>query len=133
VDETVTETDTPEPPKPEVRFFADRVDIALGPLGHVRKYDGVRRLDFLPEDKTPVVTFVGLAGDGGDQAVFSISSDVFETRGEGSCAPKKPAACQYLTLKEGEERRLKYEPNGKTYRLKLRETHIVRVPDPRDD
>jgi hypothetical protein len=129
---TVTETKPVEPPKPQVRFFDDRVDVALGPLGHVRKYDDVRSLDFLPEDKTPVITFVGLAGNG-ESAVFSISSDVFETSGEGSCAPKKPAACQYLTLKEGEERRLKYEPNGKTYRLKLRETHIVRVPDPRGD
>jgi hypothetical protein len=133
-DTTIQETAEPievEPPKPELRFFADRVDVKFGPLGHTRDYDGVRHLEFLPDDKAPVVAFVGLAGSG-DQAVFSISSDVVETRGEGSCAPKKPSPCEFLTVKEGEERHLKYGLDGKTYRLKLRETRIVRIPDPRD-
>jgi hypothetical protein len=133
-DTTIQQTDDTievEPTKPELRFFADRVDVKFGPLGHTRDYDGIRHLEFLPDDKAPVIAFVGLAGSG-DQAVFSISSDVVETRGEGSCAPKKPSPCEFLTLKEGEERHLKYALDGKTYRLKLRETRIVRIPDPRD-
>ena len=52
-----------------------------------------------------MVAFLGL-GEGGEKAVFSVSSDVVETDGEGSCAPKQPAPCQFLTLKIGEQRTL---------------------------
>jgi hypothetical protein len=133
IDETTETTTTTEaePPKPDVRFYADRVDITFGTLGHARGYDDMRHLEFLPDQKAAVLAFVGLAGSG-DRAVFTLSSEVIETEGEGSCAPKKPAPCQFLTLREGEERRIKYALDGKTYRLKLRETRIVRIPDPRD-
>jgi len=116
-------------PKPEIRFFAGRVDLTIGPLGKAKTIENVRYLDFLPNDKAPVVAFIGL-GEGAKKAVFSVSRDVAETAGEGSCAPKKPSPCQFLTLRIGEQRTFKYA-DGKTYRLKLLDTHVVRVPDPR--
>ena len=64
-------------------------------------------------------------------AVFSVSRDVVETDGDGSCAPKKPAPCQYLTLEVGDQQTFK-SADGTTYRLRLLQTHVVRVPDPRD-
>lgn len=124
VDET-----TVEESKPPIRFYAGRVDVTVGPLGETKKVEGVRYLTILPSEKTPVVAFLGL-GEGGDKAVFSVSSEVVETKGDGHCAPKRPAPCQFLTLKTGDQRTFKFE-NGKTFRLRLLDTHVVRVPDPR--
>ncbi len=117
-----------------VRFYADRVDVKVGPLGHTKKLRDVRHLDFLPDDRTPIVAFLGLAG-GPDHAMFSVNPAVIETGGEGSCAPKGKDGCQYLTLGIGEERYFKYGfgDDAETYRLKLLDTDIVRIPDPRDD
>ena len=50
--------------------------------------------------------------------------------GDGTCAPHKPDPCQFLTLKPGESRYIRF--NDKTYRLKVRDTHVVRIKDPRD-
>lgn len=127
VPETVEST---EPAPPEIRFYAGRVDVSMGPIGEGEEYEDVRYLSFLPNDKAPVVAYLGLVG-GGDRAIFSISSDVEMGEGSGSCAPKKPAPCQFLTLKVGEERYMSYGTGGETYRLKLLDTQIVRVPDPR--
>ena len=89
--------------------------------------DGVRYLDFLPNDKRPVVAFLGL-GEGGEQAVFSISSDVVESDGEGSCAPKLPAPCQFLTLKIGEQRTFNFVDGDD---LPAEAARHARGPDPR--
>ena len=125
-----------EAPKPQIRFYAGRVDVKLGSTGETKDYKDVRRLDFLPGDKNPLVVFIGLTEDG-SRAIFSLSSAITETSGEGSCAPKKPSPCQFLRLKTGEERQLTVGGDGTgepvNYRLKLVETHIVRVPDPRDE
>ena len=119
-----SETDQP---KPEIRFFVGRVDVSFGPVGDAKTIEDVRELDLLPGDKNPLVSFIGLAGNGG-HAVFGITPSVVQTRGDGSCAPKD--GCQFLRLGEGDSRYLKTE--GETYKLKLVETHLVRIPDPRD-
>jgi hypothetical protein len=128
IDNTTVDQTTVEQ-EPEIRFFAGRVDVTVGQLGKAKKIEDVRRLDFLPNDKAPVVAFIGLR-EGAERALFSVSSDVAETKGDGSCAPKKPAPCQFLTLAVGDERRFKFA-DGRTYRLKLLATHLVRIPDPR--
>ena len=121
----------PPPAPPKIRFYAGRIDVSMGPIGEGVEFNDVRYLSFLPNDEAPVVAYVGLL-EGGDQAIFSVSSAVSMGRGEGSCAPKKPAPCQFLTLKVGEERYMTYGTDGATYRLKLLDTEIVSVPDPRD-
>jgi hypothetical protein len=118
-----------KPPKPEVRFYAGRIDVTVGKLGDAKRIDDVGYLDLLPNDNRPVVAFIGLA-NGADAAVFSISRDVVETEGDGSCAPKKPSPCEFLTLEVGDQETLK-TTDGTTYRLRLLHTHVVRVPDPR--
>ncbi len=139
-DTTVTEPDGAEastetteetkPPKPEARFYAGRIDVKVGEVGHAKRVHGVRYLDLLPGENKPVVAFLGLA-EGGERAVFSVSRDVVETDGDGSCAPKKPAPCQYVTLQEGDQQTFE-SADGTTYRLRLLQAHIVRVPDPRE-
>lgn len=118
-----------KPQKPEIRFFTGRVDIAFGPPGEAKLMKGVRELDFIPNDKRLIAGFIGLAGNG-KRAVFSLAPEVVETSGDGSCAPKKPAQCQFVRLAEGESRRLVLA-DGTKYVLRLVETYLVRVPDPR--
>jgi hypothetical protein len=125
-DSTTTE---PSEPKPVVRFFAGRVDVAMGPIGEVKKYRNVHYLDFLPGDKNPLVSFMTLDGTG-RSAVFAISNEIAETDGDGHCTPHEVDGCDLLTLKVGDERIL-HTVGGPDYRLKLLDTNIVRVPDPR--
>ena len=119
-----------EPSKSEVRFYAGRIDVTVGELGDAKRVDGVSYLELLPSASNPVVAFLGLA-EGGEGAAFSVSRDVVETDGDGSCAPKKPAPCQFLTMHVGDQQTFKYA-DGRTFRLTLRDTEIVRVPDPRE-
>jgi hypothetical protein len=126
-DTTGGSTDTPT--QPEIRFFAGRVDVTVGPIGKGKDYDNVKYLTFLPDDSAPIAAFVGLTGDGrSESAVFALTSLAEVGDGDGTCAPHKPDPCQFLTLKPGESRYIKY--NGKSYRLKVRDTHVVEIKDP---
>ena len=117
------------PTQPEIRFFAGRVDVTVGPLGKGKEMDNVKYLTFLPDDSAPIAAFVGLTGSGrSESAVFAITSQAAVLDGDGTCAPHKPEPCQFLTLKPGEQRYIRY--NDKTYRLKVRDTHVVEVKDP---
>jgi hypothetical protein len=122
---------TPADVKPETRFYASRVDVTVGPVGKAKTIEGVKLLDFLPDEKTPVVAYLGLVDD--NHALFSVNPGVAETDGEGDCAPRGNA-CMYLSLKVGKEQRFVYgdEADARVYRLKLLDTRIVRVPDPRE-
>ena len=117
-------SDTQAPP--EIRFVAGRVDVTVGPIGEGKDIDNVKYLTFLPNDKDPIAAFVGLTTSGENaRAVFALSSLAEVGDGDGTCAPHKPAPCQFLTLKPGEERYIKY--NDKTYRLKVRDTSVVNI------
>ena len=118
-----------KPPKTITRFYAGRIDVTVGPLGDAKRINDVRDLELLPSEKNPVVAFLGLS-HGAEAAVFSVSRDVVKTEGDGSCSPKPPAGCEYLTLHEGEQRTLTFA-DGTTYRLRLLHTNVVAVPDPR--
>ena len=125
-----TDTDT-ETQQPQIRFYAGRVDVTVGPIGKGKDMDNVKYLTFLPDDSAPIAAFVGLTGSGASEsAVFAITSLAEVGDGEGTCAPHQPDPCQFLTLKPGESRYIKY--NGKSFRLAVRDTHIVPVKDPRE-
>jgi hypothetical protein len=128
-EDTTNDANHHKPPSTITRFYAGRIDVSVGPQGDAKRLDDVRILDFLPNEKNPVVAFLGLS-HGADAAVFSVSRDVVKTEGEGSCSPKPPAGCEYLTLHEGEQRTLSFA-DGTTYRLRLLHTNVVAVPDPR--
>jgi hypothetical protein len=119
------------------RFYAPRVDVTFGELGDTKQYDNVHHFDFLPKEKNPVAAFLGL-GDSADTAVFAISNEVTETSGDGSCMPRDVDGCDLLILKIGEQRMLKVDDGSAygestTYRLKVRDTHFSRIPDPRGE
>ncbi len=129
---TTPDTTTPtQPTQPEIRFFAGRVDVTIGPIGKGKDIDNVKYLTFLPDDAAPIAAFVGLTGSGrSESAVFALTSQSAVLDGDGTCAPHKPDPCQFLTLKPGEQRYIRYA--DKTYRLKVRDTHIVEIKDPTD-
>ena len=142
--EPTTEPTAPTDPTTETtstetqdRFYAPRVDVTFGQLGDAKRIRDVRHFDFLPNEKRPVVAFLGL-GESADKAVFAVSNEVVETAGEGSCSPHEADGCDLLILRVGEQRTFKVETGGEygetlTYRLKLLDTHFTRIPDPRDD
>jgi len=133
---TETSTDTASTDT-QNRFYAPRVDVTFGELGSAKRIRNVRNFDFLPNEKHPVVAFLGL-GESAGKAVFAVSNEVIETSGQGSCSPHEADGCDLLILRVGQQRTFKVEPRGPygepvTYRLKLLDTHFMRIPDPRDD
>ena len=116
---------SPPPPTHTTTWFTWRVDVNVGPQGSVRERNGVSRLSFLPSDSKPVIAFLG-ATESGKKAAFAVSTDVSSTSGEGNCAPSA-SLCQYVIMREGETRTFDYAPDGKTYRLKLRDIRAVKL------
>ena len=130
---TSTSTDTSpgsgHAPKPDpvTRFLTHRIDVSVGPVGAVEQRDGVEQLKLLPSNAAPVLAFLGV-GEDGNRAVFLVSDDVSATSGDGACFPS-PSSCQYLTMREGDERTFDYTPDGLTYKLKLRGIRDVKLKD----
>ena len=125
--ETVDEDDEDA----EIRFFSAEIDVEAGEAGQVKEISDVRYLDYLPGKVAPVLTFLGF-GDNTGEAVFLVSPSVTEMTGDGECAPKKPAPCQFLTLKVGDSEKFLYGNQSKTFMLKLLDTRVVEVADPRE-
>jgi hypothetical protein len=116
------DNDPPPVPDPEYFVFSWEVDVKAGPVGDVEQIDGVKPLQFIPDGSAPIAQF--LQGNGNaDEALFIVSREVVDTEGEGKCAPSL-SACEYLLLKEGEEHRFDYGPDGETYRIKLRDVRL---------
>jgi hypothetical protein len=98
-----------------------KIDVKVGVVGDTEKKKDVKQFSFLPGVKRPVVQFITGAKN---EAFFVVSRNVGKTEGDGACAPNNKA-CSFLLLKKGEEHRFVYQPDGRTYRLKL--TKVTRV------
>jgi hypothetical protein len=120
-----SDTTTVPPPEPEIRFFTRRVDVKVGPAGDLKKREDVRTLTVLPSKQKPVASYLG-TNERGDQAVFLVSGDVTAVETDARCMPSS-ADCQFLVLEDGEEARLDYGPDGKTYVLRLLAINSVAV------
>jgi hypothetical protein len=123
-----TTSSAPQPPRIEPRFFTRRIDVTVGPVGAAVERDGIKQLSMLPSKSKPVVAFLGVT-EHGDRAVFGVSPDVTEVRGDGKCTPGL-ASCAYLVLEVGDDARLDYAPDANTYRLKLRKIRNVSLKGP---
>ncbi len=118
-------------PADERFLITYEIDVKVGVVGDAEKRDGVKQGDFLPGNKRPVVLFAeGNQADG--RAFFIVSSDVTKSSGDGNCIPARDN-CQYLKMKVGDEQRFEYEPDGKTYRLKLNDVKLVEKPVKRSE
>ena len=86
--------------------------------------DGVKQLAFVPGDTHPVLQFI--RGDMDEsKAMFVVSREVGDTKGEGRCAPSHDD-CQFLLLHVGDTHTFKYDPNGVTYKVKLTGVHLYK-------
>jgi hypothetical protein len=119
------DTSSPSPPHTTTRYFTYGIDVLVGPQGDERERNGIEAITFLPSDSKPVAAFLGTR-ESGREAVFSVSEDVSSTSGEGSCSGSA-SNCGYLTLREGQSRRFDFTPDGKTYRLKLRDIRVLKL------
>jgi hypothetical protein len=127
-----TEPDAPAQPTRvvEERFYAFRIDVAVGPIGKVKKVEDVRELDFLPSAKDPVVAFLGV-DERGKQATFVLEADIVGSRGDGRCLGGGDAGlCEFLVLKPGDERIFDLGAGVPAQRLKLLDVRAVEVKDP---
>lgn len=98
-------------------------DVTVGDGATTATVKNVRQFQFLPNDATPVLTYLGTAS-AGKQALFMVSKDVTSVGGNGVCFPSADA-CQLLGLNAGAAADLFYGPDGKTYHLQV--TRIKRV------
>ena len=117
-----TPPDTPptkpsKPPKGDPRVVTFSIDVKVGPMGEARVRRDVKSMTLLPNDENPVLQYLQASYDETD-ASFAVSRRVAGTDGEGRCSPDR-SRCEFLLLEVGEAQNLVYEPNGRTYRIKL--------------
>jgi hypothetical protein len=107
------------------RYYTYTVDVSFGPRGDTRDFKGVETLDLLPDDQTPVVSFMGMR-DNAKTAVFFIVDPNFEADGEGECAPSADD-CRFIYLGVDEDRNeetLAAAEGNLEFQLKLEKIHI---------
>jgi hypothetical protein len=108
------------------KYYAFRVNVEFGPRGHEKSYKDVKQLSMLPDDKSPVVVFMGMSADF-KTAIFLIDNGKFQADGEGKCRPSADA-CSFVELDlhdSGNEETLAALDGSNDYTLKL--TKISRV------
>jgi hypothetical protein len=102
--------DDVEQPKQEWFAYEHRIDVVVGRAGEAKPQEDVKPLSLLPGKGSPVLIYFG-ANVQADAAVFSVSSDVVASSGDGTCLPSAKV-CEFLQLGVGEERTLEYAPDG---------------------
>jgi hypothetical protein len=107
------------------RYFTYTVDVTFGPRGKTEKYGQVDTLHLLPDDKNPIVSFMGMA-DGAKTAVFFVVDPAMQADGEGECNPT-PEDCRFVYLKVDDaqdEQTLTSSEGLVEYTLRLDAIHI---------
>jgi len=107
----------------ETRYVSYTVVLQVGEAGGKMTQREARPFDFLPSASIPVAVFLN-AGGGGKTALFLVSSDVSDVSGDGVCTLGE-ASCAVLVLKPGDVADLTFAPDGRTYRIRVREIEQV--------
>ena len=110
-------------PKSPQRSYTYVADVRFGRSGHLTTFNGLRRLEMLPNNKDPLLIFLGADADGGN-AVFLVDSTLKAT-GEGHCAPSG-SECATLSIGPGAEHEF-IDPDGRSYTLLIRQIRRVNV------
>jgi hypothetical protein len=111
---------SPTAPKRSVSYTYV-ADVTFGLFGKTRAYNGLKKLEMLPNDENPLLVFLG-ATTTGDEAAFLVDQSLEQT-GEGNCAD---TACSVLSLGAGSEHRFTDE-QGNDYLLRVNEIRKTRV------
>jgi hypothetical protein len=110
---------TTSPAKPQA--FTYVADVRFGRSGHLSTYNGLSKLQMLPNSRNPLLIFLG-ADEGGGNAVFLVDSTL-RTTGEGTCTPS-PSECATLAIGAGAEHEF-VDPDGRSYTLLIRQIRPV--------
>jgi hypothetical protein len=126
--ETVdVQVDEPAPPRrhseTETTSYEYVADVSFWQGDRRRRIKGMRKLDMLPNETSPVLIFMGANGDGGN-ATFLVDSKL-ETAGEGTCRPS-PSNCAFVDIGPGAEHVFTSE-EGESFRLRVEEIRRVKV------
>jgi hypothetical protein len=107
----------------EYRYVADVT--FTGANGKKRKIKSLERLAILPNERDPLLIFLGASKNGGN-AVFLVDSTLTaEGEDEGKCKPSK-AQCGFLYLGPGSEEEF-VDQNGGSYTLRVDAIRKVKV------
>jgi hypothetical protein len=105
-------------------FYYRETDILIGDTSApLKRRNRIPDLSFLPNDKTPVLIYMGATRDA-KTAVFLVSDDVTVVAGQDRCSPS-PEDCQALRMHENDAVTLDNAVDGKTYRLKVLDIRLV--------
>ena len=115
--------------KTTIKAFTYTADLRFGPSGHEEAFKDVKQLTVIPDEKTPLLVFLGVTSDR-KRAVFLVDSKL-DTSGEGSCKPSGNE-CTFLYLAAGENsnEQLFTDVDGTEYTLRLDKLQRVELnPD----
>jgi hypothetical protein len=121
---TGTGTTTPET---KTTLFTYTTDLKFGSGGSVPTYNGVTRLQLIPDEKAPKIVFLGVTTTG-KTAVFLVDSNIGVDTGEGTCRPSADE-CTFLYLRpdKDHDQATLTDSDGTVFRLRLIDINRVTV------
>jgi hypothetical protein len=99
------------------------VDVTFTADGRTRRIKGLEKLDMLPNQRRPLLIFMGVTPKGSD-AVFLVDSTL-QAAGEGRCEPSADE-CAFAYIGAGSEY-IFTEENGDSYTVAIDEIRKVKV------
>ena len=108
-----------DPNGPRVQWFRYTADIEFGTPSRAKRMKGVQSLTLLPDERNPVVVFMGVSDDA-KSAVFFVADPGFTPEGEGECNNEDNCRFVKLSLDEdSNEESFTASNGGAQYDLKL--------------
>lgn len=114
--------------KVETKLVSYRISARLGAPGKVQPRERIPELTMLPNEKSPLVVFLGVSADA-KKALMLVSSDVTAVFGDVRCG-FGDESCQLLTIEPGLPVVFTYGPDEKRFQLTV--TKIERVTESAD-
>ena len=112
------------PSKPTTKRFTYVIDLTFDDGERTRRIEGMERLEMLPNEKAPLLLFLGVDAKASN-AVFLVDSRV-QVNGEGRCRPARDE-CSFLYLRPGSQAVIDDPESGKSYTLQIREIRRVEI------
>ena len=119
-------TSPADPERPRSKLYTYVIDIKFGRSGRERKRRGVKRLRVLPDERQPLLVFLGVKADR-TRAIFLADSTASQS-GEGKCHPDVDT-CTFIYLSTNEDNNEHFitDSDGHEYRLELTGIRAVEV------
>jgi hypothetical protein len=112
-----------DPGGTKTESFTYVIDVTFSENGRTRRIKGMKKLDILPGEASPLLIFLGVSPDAGN-AVFLVDSTLVAA-GEGNCRPSD-SECAFLDLGAGSEHEFTNE-DGDSYTLRVDEIRRVKL------